>query len=298
MSQQAQTETTSLYESEPKIYPRMARGRYARLRVLAMVVLLGLYYLLPWITIGGEPIVHFDLPARRFHVFGLTLVPQDLFLLSWLLILAALTLFLFTTLGGRLWCGYACPQTVWTESFLWIERWIEGERHQRIKMGGDFVDRFVCRAKVEAAGQPVMDLRHAGRAAIGQLIKNFGDRADHHMGLLRPWMVEEDDVVERAGGHRIRPVPPIEFRRCHSLLPHKQRPAPALLHMVPPHARHAELVSASISRPKQLLDLVKWTLKQVQGDDEGDVGLTYIRPALTQRGSQVPNAASGARRSR
>ncbi|MEQ8271420.1 cytochrome c oxidase accessory protein CcoG [Algiphilus sp.] len=134
MSQQAQTETTSLYESEPKIYPRMARGRYARLRVLAMVVLLGLYYLLPWITIGGEPIVHFDLPARRFHVFGLTLVPQDLFLLSWLLILAALTLFLFTTLGGRLWCGYACPQTVWTESFLWIERWIEGERHQRIKL--------------------------------------------------------------------------------------------------------------------------------------------------------------------
>ena len=134
MTQRAQTDTASLYESEPKIYPRMARGRYARLRVLAMIVLLGLYYVLPWITIGGDPLVHFDLPARRFHVFGLTLVPQDLFLLSWLLILAALTLFLFTTLGGRLWCGYACPQTVWTEAFIWIERYIEGERHQRMKL--------------------------------------------------------------------------------------------------------------------------------------------------------------------
>ena len=120
-------ETVSLYQSAPKVYPRMARGRYARLRVLAMVVLLGLYYLLPWVTIGGEPAVLFDLPARRFHVFGMTLVPQDLFLLAWLLILAALTLFFFTTLAGRLWCGYACPQTVWTEAFLWIERAIEGE---------------------------------------------------------------------------------------------------------------------------------------------------------------------------
>ena len=127
-------ETVSLYQSAPKVYPRMARGRYARLRVLAMVVLLGLYYLLPWVTIGGEPAVLFDLPARRFHVFGMTLVPQDLFLLAWLLILAALTLFFFTTLAGRLWCGYACPQTVWTEAFLWIERAIEGERHQRMKL--------------------------------------------------------------------------------------------------------------------------------------------------------------------
>jgi cytochrome c oxidase accessory protein FixG len=96
--------------------------------------LLGLYYLLPWLSWHGRPLVLLDLPARRFHVLGLTLFPQDLFLLAALLAIAALTLFLFTTLAGRLWCGYACPQTVWTEAFLWIERAIEGERHQRRKL--------------------------------------------------------------------------------------------------------------------------------------------------------------------
>ncbi|HSW14296.1 MAG TPA: cytochrome c oxidase accessory protein CcoG, partial [Solimonas sp.] len=95
---------------------------------------LGLYYLIPWIEINGLPLVLFDLPHRRFHVFGLTLLPQDLYLLSGLLVIAALTLFLFTTLAGRLWCGYACPQTVWTEAFLWIERMVEGERHARLKL--------------------------------------------------------------------------------------------------------------------------------------------------------------------
>ena len=79
-------------------------------------------------------LVLFDLPHRRFHVLGLTLVPQDLLLLTALLLLAALTLFLFTSLAGRLWCGYACPQTVWTEAFLWIEQACEGDRHQRIKL--------------------------------------------------------------------------------------------------------------------------------------------------------------------
>ena len=124
----------SLYESAAKLYPRMAHGRYARLRLVAMCTLLGLYYLLPWLQWKGQPLVLFDLPARRFHLFGTTLFPQDLVLLSALLAVAALTLFLFTTLAGRVWCGYACPQTVWTQAFLWIERAIEGERHQRQKL--------------------------------------------------------------------------------------------------------------------------------------------------------------------
>lgn len=124
----------SLYQSAEKIYARGVRGRYARLRVLAAVVLLGLFYLLPWLGWNGQPLVLFDLPERRFHVFGLTLVPQDLFLLTGLLLIAALTLFLFTTLAGRLWCGYACPQTVWTEAFMWMENWVEGNRHQRQKL--------------------------------------------------------------------------------------------------------------------------------------------------------------------
>ena len=114
-------EEVLLYESAAKIYPRQARGRYAKLRLLSMFVLLGIYYGLPWLSWHGQPLVFFDLPHRRFHVLWLTLVPQDLLLLALLLLLAALTLFFFTSLAGRLWCGYACPQTVWTEAFLWME---------------------------------------------------------------------------------------------------------------------------------------------------------------------------------
>ena len=123
-----------LYESSAKIQSRRAQGRYARLRVLAMLLLLGFYYIAPWIQIGDTPLVWLDLPHRRFHVFTLTLAPQDLIFLTWLLLIAALTLFFFTTLGGRLWCGYACPQTVWTEAFIWMEHLAEGDRYARIKL--------------------------------------------------------------------------------------------------------------------------------------------------------------------
>ncbi len=123
-----------LYESAAKIYPRMVWGRYQNLRLVAMLALLGFYYAAPWILVGDTPLVWFDLPHRRFHVFGATLVPQDLIYLTGLLLIAALTLFFFTTLAGRLWCGYACPQTVWTEAFLWIEQFTEGDRYARIKL--------------------------------------------------------------------------------------------------------------------------------------------------------------------
>lgn len=128
------TETTLLYEKGVRIQPRRASGRFQRLRNAAMLVLLGAYYLIPWLSWNGRPLVWLDLPHRRFHLPGLTLAPQDLILLSGLLFVAALTLFLFTTLAGRLWCGYACPQTVWTEAFLWLEHLIEGDRHARMKL--------------------------------------------------------------------------------------------------------------------------------------------------------------------
>ncbi|MEO8010228.1 MAG: cytochrome c oxidase accessory protein CcoG [Dokdonella sp.] len=124
----------SLYAREPKVYPREIEGRFQRLRILAVFWLLGMYYAFPWINIGGQQIVLFDLPARRFHVFGLTFWPQDFYLLTMLLVIAALSLFFFTAVAGRLWCGYACPQTVWTEVFLWSERWIEGDRNARMKL--------------------------------------------------------------------------------------------------------------------------------------------------------------------
>lgn len=123
-----------MYQSAGKIYPRDVRGIFDRLRKAAMIVLLGLFYAGPWLRIGDTPLLLIDLPARRFHVFGMTLMPQDLYLLAALLLLAALTLFFFTSLAGRLWCGYACPQTVWTELFLWVERRFEGDRHERMKL--------------------------------------------------------------------------------------------------------------------------------------------------------------------
>lgn len=128
------TESIPLYVKQPKVYPREVAGRFSRLRISAAWILLGLFYVLPWINIQGQQIVLFDLPARQFHFFGLTLWPQDLFVLSLLLAMAALSLFFFTALAGRLWCGYACPQTVWTEVFLWMERVTEGTRNQRIKL--------------------------------------------------------------------------------------------------------------------------------------------------------------------
>jgi len=124
----------SLYAARQKIYPREITGRFANLRVLAVIVLLGIFYGLPWLSWDGRQAVLFDLPARKFYVFGLVFFPQDFFYLTWLLIIAALSLFFFTALAGRLFCGYACPQTVWTELFVWIERLTEGTRSQRMKL--------------------------------------------------------------------------------------------------------------------------------------------------------------------
>ena len=130
----AQDAPTSFYEAHKKIYPREIDGRFQRLRNLAVWVLLGLYYLLPWIPWDGRQSVLFDLPARKFYVFGLVFWPQDFFYLTWLLIILGLSLFFFTALAGRLWCGYACPQTVWTDVFMSIERRIEGDRNRRLKL--------------------------------------------------------------------------------------------------------------------------------------------------------------------
>ncbi|MES2787132.1 MAG: cytochrome c oxidase accessory protein CcoG [Pseudomonadota bacterium] len=124
----------SLYEAQKKIYPRQVTGRYAQWR-WAMVWLTQLvFYGLPWIEWGQRQSVLFDLAARRFYIFGFVLYPQDFIYLTGLLVVSALALFLFTALAGRLWCGFACPQTVYTEMFLWIERKVEGERAARMRL--------------------------------------------------------------------------------------------------------------------------------------------------------------------
>jgi cytochrome c oxidase accessory protein FixG len=127
-------QTASMYESEKKIYPREIGGRFDKLSKLATIILLGLFYALPWLIWDGRQAFLFDLPARKFYLLGLTLWPQDFPYLALLLIIAALSLFFFTALAGRLWCGFACPQTVWTEAFIWMEQLIEGKRSQRMKL--------------------------------------------------------------------------------------------------------------------------------------------------------------------
>jgi polyferredoxin len=124
----------ALYKSEGKVYPREVKGRFTRLRTTAVFVLLGIYYVFPWLRWEGRQAVLFDLPARKFYIFGLNFWPQDFIFLAVLLILAGLALFFFTALAGRLWCGYACPQTVWTEVFVWMERFFEGDRAKRMKL--------------------------------------------------------------------------------------------------------------------------------------------------------------------
>jgi cytochrome c oxidase accessory protein FixG len=123
-----------LYAAHQKVYPREIAGRFARLRAAAVWLLLGIYYTMPWWELHGRQAVLFDLRARKFYIFGLMMWPQDFIFLTWLLVLAALSLFFFTAMAGRLWCAYACPQTVWTEAFLWMERITEGDRAARIKL--------------------------------------------------------------------------------------------------------------------------------------------------------------------
>ncbi len=122
-----------IYKKHEKIYPREVHGLFAKLRVAGVVGLLGIYYLIPWFTWGDRQAVLFDLPARKFYIFDWVFWPQDFIYLALLLAIAAFALFFFTAIAGRLWCGYACPQTVWTEAFLWIERKVEGSRQQQIK---------------------------------------------------------------------------------------------------------------------------------------------------------------------
>jgi cytochrome c oxidase accessory protein FixG len=123
-----------LYQKRQKIYAREVHGLFATMRFLAMAGLMGIYYILPWIQWNGRQAVLLDLPARKFYFFGTTIWPQDFILVALLLMIAAWSLFFFTNLAGRLWCGYACPQTVWTEVFMWFERKIEGDRPKQMKL--------------------------------------------------------------------------------------------------------------------------------------------------------------------
>jgi cytochrome c oxidase accessory protein FixG len=123
-----------LYAIREKIQPRAVHGVFANWRIALVLFTQLLYYGLPWLSWDNRQAVLFDLAARKFYIFGLVFWPQDFFYLTALLILSALALFLFTAVAGRLWCGYACPQTVYTEIFMWVEEWLEGDHLARKRL--------------------------------------------------------------------------------------------------------------------------------------------------------------------
>ena len=129
----ADPELVSLYEAHKKIYPRSVSGLFQNWRWVMVWITQLVFYGLPWLDWGQRQAVLFDLGARRFYIFNLVLYPQDFIYLTGLLVISALSLFLFTAVAGRLWCGYACPQTVYTEIFLWIEKKFEGDRSARMR---------------------------------------------------------------------------------------------------------------------------------------------------------------------
>lgn len=124
----------SLYAKQAKIYPRAVHGWFAGWRWALVIFTQLLFYGLAWLPWNGRQALLFDLAARRFYIFDLVLYPQDFIYLTGLLVVSAYALFFFTAVAGRLWCGYACPQTVYTEIFLWVERLFEGDRNKRLKL--------------------------------------------------------------------------------------------------------------------------------------------------------------------
>ena len=122
-----------LYEARQEIYARAVSGVFARWRWALVFITQLVFYGGPWLVWYGRQAVLFDLVARKFYIFGLVLYPQDFIYLTGILVIAAYSLFLFTAVAGRLWCGYACPQTVYTEMFLWLEKLAEGDRSMRMR---------------------------------------------------------------------------------------------------------------------------------------------------------------------
>ncbi|MEL6886142.1 MAG: cytochrome c oxidase accessory protein CcoG [Pseudomonadota bacterium] len=133
------TPTPSLYAAREPIFPKRVSGRFRSLKWVIMAVTLGIYYLVPWIRWDrGEALpdqaVLLDLAGRRFYFFWIEIWPHEFYFVAGLLIMAGLGLFLFTSALGRVWCGYTCPQTVWTDLFIAVERWVEGDRNARLRL--------------------------------------------------------------------------------------------------------------------------------------------------------------------
>ncbi|REC58247.1 cytochrome c oxidase accessory protein CcoG [Rhodosalinus sediminis] len=133
------SDAPKLYQAREPIFPRRVSGRFRNLKWIIMIVTLGIYYVTPWLRWDRGPqlpdqAVLIDLANRRFFFFWIEIWPHEFYFVAGLLIMAGLGLFLFTSALGRVWCGYTCPQTVWTDLFILVERWIEGDRNARLRL--------------------------------------------------------------------------------------------------------------------------------------------------------------------
>lgn len=165
-----------LYKKREQIYPKLAQGFFRNIKWAAMVVLLGIYYITPWIRWDrgdgrADQAVLVDFAGRRFYFFGIELWPQEVYYITGLLILASFAIFLSSALFGRVWCGYACPQTVWTDLYIYVERAIEGDRNARMRL--DKAPLSLSKAAKKIAKHAVWILIAA--ATGGAWIFYFGD---------------------------------------------------------------------------------------------------------------------------
>ncbi|HTP62885.1 MAG TPA: cytochrome c oxidase accessory protein CcoG [Burkholderiales bacterium] len=187
----------SLYEVRKAIYPRAVRGWFAAWRWLLVWGTQLVFYGVAWLPWNGRQAVLFDIVHRKFYIFGLVFWPQDIIYLTVLLIISALSLFLFTTVAGRLWCGYACPQTVYTEIFMWIERKVEGDRNARMKLDGSAfsLKKFAIKAEKHAiwialalwTGFTFVGYVTPIRELWGEVTALFGLNAGAPVPALGPW---------------------------------------------------------------------------------------------------------------
>ncbi|MEO1091905.1 MAG: cytochrome c oxidase accessory protein CcoG [Pseudomonadota bacterium] len=174
-----QQRESALYAGRVWVYPKSVRGTFRKVKWAALVVLLALYYGLPWVRWDRGPgapdqALMIDMAGRRAYFFDIEIWPQEVYFLTGILVLAAFGLFLATSLFGRLWCGFACPQTVWTDLFMWVERRIEGDRAARIRLDKESWTGAKWRKKVAKHGAWVLIALATG----GAWILYFGNAPD------------------------------------------------------------------------------------------------------------------------
>jgi cytochrome c oxidase accessory protein FixG len=182
-----EAEEISLLEVRKKIYVRAVHGWFARWRWALVWLTQAIYYGLPWLQWNGRQAVLLEITERKFYVFGLVLWPQDVIYLTALLVIAAYALFLFTAIAGRLWCGYACPQTVYTLVFQWIEERFEGERAARMRLDGAALTPRKAALKSGKHATWLLVAAWTGYTFVGYFspIRDLGLRA--LAGQLGPW---------------------------------------------------------------------------------------------------------------